>query len=79
MADAAEIWITEDVWRYPGVEALLEPYPAERHTAEFRGIEQPITVLSVGSRNEAAAEQKSSQMAGEPIPDAAREEVRPTT
>ena len=79
MADAAEIWITEDVWRYPGVEALLEPYPAERRTAEFRGIEQPITVLSVGSRNEAAAEQKSSQMAGEPMPDAAREEVRPTS
>ena len=27
MADAAEIWITEDVWHYPGVDALLEPYP----------------------------------------------------
>ena len=59
------------------MEALLEPYHAERRTAEFRGIEQPITVLSVGSRNEAAAEQKSSQMAGEPVP--AREEVRPTS
>ena len=23
MADAAEIWITEEVWRYPGVQALL--------------------------------------------------------
>jgi class 3 adenylate cyclase len=50
MADAAEIWLTDDVWRYPGVQALLEPYPAERHTAEFRGIEEPITVLRIGSR-----------------------------
>jgi class 3 adenylate cyclase len=72
MADAAEIWITEDVWRYPGVEALLERYPAERRTAEFRGIEEPITVLSVGSRSEAAAKKTSPQAAGEPMPDAAR-------
>ena len=49
MADAAEIWVTEDVWRYPGVQALLEPYPSEQRTAEFRGIEEPIAVLRVGS------------------------------
>ena len=55
MADAAEIWITEDVWRYPGVEALLAAYPAERRTAEFRGIEQPMTVLRIGSRGAAPA------------------------
>src|ERR687891_613468 len=33
MADASEIWVTEDIWRYPGVQKLLEPYPAEQHTA----------------------------------------------
>jgi class 3 adenylate cyclase len=49
MADAAEIWITEEVWRYPGVGALLEPYPAEPRTAEFRGIEEPIAVLRIGT------------------------------
>ena len=49
MADAAEIWVTEDVWRYPGVQALLEPYPSEQRTAEFRGIEEPIAVLRIGS------------------------------
>ena len=32
MADAEEIWITEDVWHYPGVQALLEPFPAEQRT-----------------------------------------------
>jgi class 3 adenylate cyclase len=53
MADASEIWITEDVWRYPGVHALLEAYPAEPRTAEFRGMEQPMTVVSVGSRGHA--------------------------
>ncbi len=50
MADAAEIWITDDVWRYPGVRALLEPYRAEPRTAEFRGIERPMTVVRVGAR-----------------------------
>ena len=50
MADAEEIWITEDVWRYPGVHALLEPYPAEQRTAEFRGIERPMTVVRISSR-----------------------------
>jgi class 3 adenylate cyclase len=49
MADAAEIWITEDVWRYPGVQSLLEPYPSEQRTAEFRGIEEPIAVLRIGT------------------------------
>jgi class 3 adenylate cyclase len=56
MADAAEIWITEAVWLYPGVQALLEPYPAEPRTAEFHGIEQPMTVVRVGSRIHAVAE-----------------------
>ena len=49
MADAAEIWITEDVWRYPGVESLLGRYSAEPRTAEFRGIERPMTVVRIGN------------------------------
>jgi class 3 adenylate cyclase len=56
MADASEIWITEDVWRYPGVDALLAPYPTEQRTAEFRGIEQPMTVVSIGSPGHAGAD-----------------------
>ena len=54
MADAAEIWITDAVWRYPGVQALLEPYPAEPRTVEFHGIGQPMTVVRVGDRRCAA-------------------------
>jgi class 3 adenylate cyclase len=50
MADADEIWITEDVWRYPGVDALLEPFAAEQQTAEFRGIERPMTVVRISGR-----------------------------
>jgi class 3 adenylate cyclase len=53
MADAAEIWVTEDVWRYPGVQTLLEPHPAEQHTAAFRGIEQPMTVVRISSADRA--------------------------
>ncbi len=54
MADAEEIWITEDVWRYPGVQALVEPYPIEQRTVEFRGIEHPVAVLRISSRGHAA-------------------------
>jgi class 3 adenylate cyclase len=67
MADASEIWITEDVWRYPGVHALLEPYPAEPRTAEFRGIEQPMTVVSIGSRGHAGADPDNRQTAKGPV------------
>jgi class 3 adenylate cyclase len=55
MADAEEIWITEDVWRYPGVGALVESYPIEQRAAEFRGIEHPMTVLKISGRGHAAA------------------------
>jgi class 3 adenylate cyclase len=55
MADAAEIWITEAVWRYPGVQALLEADSAELRTAEFYGIDQPMTVVRVRSRGHAVA------------------------
>jgi class 3 adenylate cyclase len=67
MADAAEIWISEDVWRYPGVQALLEPYPAEPRTAAFRGIERPMTVVRVSSTGRAAAEQRQPEAAGRPM------------
>jgi class 3 adenylate cyclase len=65
MADAAEIWITEDVWRYPGVRALLEAYPAEQRTAEFRGIEHPMSVVRIGSTDHALAGQGSMGASGE--------------
>ena len=54
MADAEEIWITEEVWHYPGVHALLEPYPAEERAAEFRGIERPMAVVRISSRGQGA-------------------------
>ena len=54
MADAEEIWITEEVWHYPGVHALLEPFPVDQRMAEFRGIERPMTVLRISSRSDAA-------------------------
>jgi class 3 adenylate cyclase len=59
MADAAEIWITEAVWRYPGVQALLKPYPAEPRTVEFRGIGLPMTVVRI-SPSEGAAQRQGT-------------------
>jgi class 3 adenylate cyclase len=55
MADSDEIWITEDVWRYPGVHAVLESYPTEQRTVEFRGIEHPMSVVRIGAQVAAAA------------------------
>jgi class 3 adenylate cyclase len=65
MADASEIWVTEDIWRYPGVQKLLEPYPAEQRTAEFRGIGEPMSVVRIGSQVDAAAEQERPHASGE--------------
>ena len=48
LADAGEIWVTEEVWGYPGVRELLAPYPAERRTVELRGVERPLGVLRIG-------------------------------
>jgi class 3 adenylate cyclase len=56
MADASEIWITDDVWRYPGVQELLEPHPVEPRTAEFQGIDRPMALLRVGSPSRAGKE-----------------------
>jgi class 3 adenylate cyclase len=53
MADAAEIWVTDAVWRYPGVPELVEAYPTEHRTATFRGIAQPMSVVRIGARESA--------------------------
>ena len=71
MAGAAEIWITEAVWSYPGVQSLLEPYSAGPRTAEFHGIEQPMTVVRIGSRHAAAERRRPHASDGQ-----MREEVR---
>ncbi|MGH7480603.1 MAG: adenylate/guanylate cyclase domain-containing protein, partial [Longimicrobiales bacterium] len=66
MADAGEIWISEDVWRYPGVRKLLERHPAEQHTAALRGIEQPMTVVRISGTDQAVAQ--DPQAAGGSVP-----------
>ena len=49
MADAAEIWITEEVWRYPGVQDLLARYTAEPREVMFQGLEHPMSMVRVGA------------------------------
>ena len=48
MADAQEICVTGEVWVYPGVQTLLEPYPTEQSTADFRGVGRSMAVVRVG-------------------------------
>jgi class 3 adenylate cyclase len=55
MADAGEIWITEEVWSYPGVQELLGPYPVEPRTAEFQGVGRPSAVWRIGAPRRAVA------------------------
>lgn len=59
LADGAEIWITEEVWRYPGVQAALAPYPVQPRTASLAGIERPMTVLRIDGSPTADLEQAS--------------------
>jgi class 3 adenylate cyclase len=56
MADADEIWITEDVSSYPGVHALIDGFPVEQRSAEFRGIERAMTVLRISGPGRSAAQ-----------------------
>ncbi len=55
MADAGEIWITEEAWFYPGVQELLGPYPVEPRTAEFQGVGHPSAVRRIGAPRRAVA------------------------
>lgn len=48
MADAGEIWITEDVWTYPGVQAVLDGQLVEPRMVRLEGVEQPMNVLRIG-------------------------------
>ncbi len=55
MADAAEIWITGEVWAYPGVQKLLAAHAAEPRTAELQGVAGPTAVVRIGGRSGAKA------------------------
>lgn len=52
-ADAAEICITDEVWRYPGVQALLEPYPTDSRAVELAGVGRAVGVVRVGITGDA--------------------------
>lgn len=48
MAEAQEICITDEVWRYPGVEALLSGRETREVKAELRGVGHPVPVIRIG-------------------------------
>ncbi len=48
MADAAEICVTDEVWRYPGVRELLERHPTEPTTVVCPGVGRWVGVVRVG-------------------------------
>ncbi len=48
LANAAEIYLTEDVWFYPGVQKLVAGLPAAPTSAELRGVGRKVPVLRIG-------------------------------
>ncbi|MFO1073084.1 MAG: DUF5939 domain-containing protein [Geminicoccaceae bacterium] len=50
MAGAQEIWITDEVWHFPGVQGLLEAYALKTRIAELQGIDRPMAVRQIGPR-----------------------------
>ena len=53
LADAGEIYVTDEIWRYPGVQDLLARFPAESATSEIAGLDQPMSVVRISLASEA--------------------------
>ena len=47
LADADEIYISEDVHEAEGVGAALQGFAVERHVAKLRGVHQDLPVLRI--------------------------------
>ena len=48
LADADEIYLTEEVWRSPGVQALLADREVTGQSVHLKGIARPVQVYRVG-------------------------------
>ena len=49
LADADEIYVTEDVFRAPGVEPLMKEFHVSRREARLKGIERAVGVYRIGT------------------------------
>ena len=49
LADADEIYLSEDIYTSEGVGEQLVPFPVEAKTARLRGINQEIPVFKVAA------------------------------
>jgi class 3 adenylate cyclase len=54
LADANEIYLSEDVYEADGVAAQLAAFPVDQRTAHLRGVEQQLPVFRVASAASAA-------------------------
>ena len=55
LADAGEIWVSEEAWSYPGVQELLGACPVEACTTKFRGVGKSLAVRRIGAPGQAVA------------------------
>ena len=50
LAQAEEIYLSEEIHDYPGVEELLEPFTVERRMAQLKGVNLEVPVFRVSPR-----------------------------
>ena len=55
LADADEIFISQDVYEAAGVRDELKPFAVESRTARLRGVQQELPVFRVGAGMATAA------------------------
>ena len=49
-AQAEEIYLSQEIHDYPGVEELLEPFTVERRMAQLKGVNLEVPVFRVSPR-----------------------------
>jgi class 3 adenylate cyclase len=59
LAEADEIYVSEDIYEVEGVQAVLEPLAVEPKISKLRGLQQDLRVFRIAARAAAAAERSS--------------------
>ena len=55
LADADEIYLTEEVYREPGVKELIAEFDVTPHEASLKGVHRAVRVYRVATREMSAA------------------------
>ena len=59
LAQAEEIYLSQEIHDYPGVEELLKPFRVERRMAQLKGVNLEVPVFRVSPENRTATQTRS--------------------